>query len=217
MLPRVTTREKLIEAAIECLQERGYARTTTRDVVAAAGSHLPAVNYHFGSKQRLLEDAVGEALRRWTATTMSVANEASGADPRDRLHHSIARFLDTLEADRPYLVAAVEAFAQSERSDELRTQLAETYAKLRVEVARSLQPASAAGSAEPSPAALNLASVLIALFDGLALQWLMEPELAPEAAQVTRSLEFLGAALTGAGARGDVRQRRRSRKPQERA
>src|SRR5690242_13541870 len=47
---RMGHRERLMVGARRCLEERGYARTTSRDVAAAAEAPLGAVNYHFGSK-----------------------------------------------------------------------------------------------------------------------------------------------------------------------
>ncbi|MGW4249734.1 helix-turn-helix domain-containing protein [Nocardia sp. NPDC004722] len=47
------TREDLLAAAKQCLATRGYARTTVRDIVAASGANLAAINYHLpGSAHR---------------------------------------------------------------------------------------------------------------------------------------------------------------------
>ncbi len=169
----MTPRQRLLKAAIHCLQEQGWARTTTRQIVARAGMHVPSVNYYFGSKDRLLHDAAVEALRRWTATTMD-AVDPSPEDPGGELRRSVERFLDTLDADRPYVVAAVEAFAQAERSDELRGRLADAYATFRSLVVERIQPGATETETRTS-GALPLASVLIALFDGLAIQRLIAP------------------------------------------
>ncbi len=169
----MTPRERLLEASIHCLREQGWAKTTTRQIVARARMHVPSVNYYFGSKERLLHDAAVEALRRWTATTMDAVHP-SPDDPGGELRRSVERFLDTLEADRPYVVAAVEAFAQAERSDELRERLADAYATFRSLVVERIQPGATETETRTS-GALPLASVLIALFDGLALQRLIAP------------------------------------------
>lgn len=100
--------------------------------------------------------------------------DPSPDDPRGELRRSVERFLDTLEADRPYVVAAVEAFAQAERSDELRGRLADAYATFRSLVVERIQPGATPTETRTS-GAFSLASVLIALFDGLALQRLIAP------------------------------------------
>ena len=57
-------REALIEGAKTCLMEKGYTRTTARDIATAAGVSLAAIGYHFGSKDDLLNEAMRQALDR---------------------------------------------------------------------------------------------------------------------------------------------------------
>ncbi len=189
-------RERLLEAAISSLQEEGYARTTTRGIVARAGLHLPAVNYYFGSKDRLLQDAIVEALRRWGETTMSSADAvaAEGASPAEQLRSSLVRYTTTLADDRPYVVAAAEAFAQASRSEELRGRLAAAYGELRDRVVAGITQAAADIGAEPDTEQVEaIASTLIALFDGLALQWLIDPERPLEADRIIGGLAAVAA------------------------
>jgi AcrR family transcriptional regulator len=47
-------REALLAGARRCLLERGYARTTARDLVAASDTNLASIGYHFGSNEALL-------------------------------------------------------------------------------------------------------------------------------------------------------------------
>lgn len=204
MLVPVDPRTRLLEAAIDCLQERGYARTTTRDIVAAAGSHLPAVNYYFGSKERLLSEAIVEALRRWTDSAMAVGADPAAPTSGERLRRSLEAFLADLRSDRRYVVAAAEAFAQAARSETLRDRLAEEYRLTRAQVADDVVAAVAGPSGDTDAAAV--ASVLMALFDGLAIQWLLAPDEVPDAGQVMRALGLLaGTAATGRqGAAGDT-------------
>lgn len=170
----VETRERLLEAAITLLHRQGYARTTTRTIVAEADAHLPSVNYFFGSKERLLQEAAVEGLRRWGRSTMATADLPTDGTPRDRLAHSLERFFATLEADRSYVVAAIEAFAQAERDEDLRARLAEAYEEFRLTVLAALDPRRGSHD-DPDPETGALATVLIALFDGLAIQWLLDP------------------------------------------
>src|SRR5919206_3801808 len=78
---RKVHRAALLEGAVECIQEKGYTRTTARDIVAAAGSHLPSINYYFGSKDALMDEALVESARRWLVLLTGVAAETSTRDP----------------------------------------------------------------------------------------------------------------------------------------
>ena len=47
------TRDRILDAAAECFAARGYDRTTVRAICAGAGVNVAAVNYFFGSKEKL--------------------------------------------------------------------------------------------------------------------------------------------------------------------
>ncbi|GAA3754395.1 TetR/AcrR family transcriptional regulator [Salinactinospora qingdaonensis] len=195
-------RERLIDAAIQCLQQRGYARTTTRDIVAAAGVHLPAVNYYFGSKEELLKAAITKALRSWTESVISATHGTTALGAREALRETMTTFLNSLEDNRDFVIAGVEAFAQAPRGEDLGAHLAAEYRK-----AREATAARITATAETTPGLVleaddvhGLASVLLALFDGLALQWLLAPDQVPHADQVVRALGLLGTTVAAPGA-----------------
>src|SRR5271155_36652 len=52
------TRRRLLDAAIGCLVERGYANTTTSEIAERAGLSRGAQLYHFPNKEELLTKAV---------------------------------------------------------------------------------------------------------------------------------------------------------------
>lgn len=52
------TRRRLLDAAIECLVERGYANTTSSEIAERAGLSRGAQLYHFPTKEELLTRAV---------------------------------------------------------------------------------------------------------------------------------------------------------------
>ena len=47
------TMTQLLNAARKLFAERGFTRTSVRDIANEAGSNVAAVNYHFGNKQNL--------------------------------------------------------------------------------------------------------------------------------------------------------------------
>ena len=48
----------MLRAAAEVMSERGFAETRIADVAARAGASSPLVIYYFGTKDRLLLDAL---------------------------------------------------------------------------------------------------------------------------------------------------------------
>lgn len=152
-------REALLEGAIDCLQELGYARTTARAVVERSRTNLGSIAYHFGSIERLREEALLAASRRWLAPAVAAAR-ATG--PRPPLETALRAFVEGLEDHRELALAFCEALAQAGRHDRLRTRLAAAYDELREVI-------TAAGRS------YEQAALIIALFDGLMLQWLLDP------------------------------------------
>jgi AcrR family transcriptional regulator len=56
------TKEKILNVAEELFAEQGYRATSLRAITAAAGVNLAAVNYHFGSKEVLVEEVISRRL-----------------------------------------------------------------------------------------------------------------------------------------------------------
>lgn len=165
-------RGALLEGALSCLQQRGYARTTARDVVAASGTNLGAIGYHYGSTERLLNAALLAGFERWFE---ELAQAAAQATRQTQPLVAIARELPaTFARNRPLARAFVEAVAQAESSEEIRAGLRDCYARGR-ELLGGLLGMSAAGK----PQQRLVASLLLAIFDGLLIQWLLDPEQAP--------------------------------------
>ena len=191
-------REKLLLAARECLRDRGYAHTTARDLVAASGTNLASIGYHFGSKEALLNEAVVLGFREWTEEIERTTFTSEPATSLERLERSLVTMLDRFEEFRPFLISFDEAFPPAVRSPELRERMAAAYEEGRLAGADMLRRAvEADGQALSREQAETLSSVLTAVMDGFILQWLIDPERVPSSGQV---MEALLAALSVAAA-----------------
>ncbi len=188
-------REQLIHGARRCLEERGYARTTSRDLAAAADAPLGTINYHYGSKEGLLNAALLEAIKEWGDRTVPARTaEFSEGGLAERLQAMWSQMRESVAAERPMFVAAVEAFAQAERSTEVRRQIADALEESRPRLAAELHGADL-GDEQTVRAA---GSVYMALVAGLTQQWLVDPERAPDAAQVVAGLRAIARGLEAA-------------------
>jgi len=78
-MPSDRTRALILDAAERLYAERGFGDVTLRDIVAAAGVNLAAVNYHFGSKDELIAELFvtrGIATNRARLAELKAAEEA---------------------------------------------------------------------------------------------------------------------------------------------
>lgn len=173
MSPRASNREALLEGALICLQERGYADTRARDIAEAAGANLASIGYHYGSTEELLAQALIEGFNRWLG---EFADSLLGDAPvhrSERLTHATTTLRVSLERNRPLALAFIEALARAPRSNSLRECLADGYQQGRRAVAALL------GTGKDDIGE-GLASLLIATYDGLLIQWILDPERIPD-------------------------------------
>ncbi len=194
-------RERLLAAAMRCLREKGYARTTARDLVAASGTNLASIGYHFGGKERLLNEAIAEGFRLWTEEVERAVFEVEGGNILEQGRRSLEATVGRFAELRPFLVAYVEAFPQAVRFPELRERLARGYEDARRATMKMVERGLAAQGIELGPGDRRaLASVLVAICDGLMLQWLVDARGTPDAGEIARASRNLARAVARGGA-----------------
>jgi len=92
---KLSTREKIILAAIDCIEENGLQSLTIRSIAAKAGVNSAAISYYFGSKEKLVEEALSRTLEEFKKTPEDIL-EADGLDLRERLTAFFSALLDGL-------------------------------------------------------------------------------------------------------------------------
>src|SRR3954453_17286967 len=58
------TRQRLIDATLDLLAERGESGASLRAITDSAGANVAAVSYHFGSKEALVRAAIEQSMDR---------------------------------------------------------------------------------------------------------------------------------------------------------
>lgn len=189
--PRQGNRDALLAAARHCIETNGYARTTARDVTAAAGVSLGAVGYHFGSVEALLNEALmsatADSIRRFDSLVSAGAAEDIRSVAR-RASHEFSHFLSD---NRPLLIGFIEALAQAERVPSLRTQLAGQYEEFRSTAATLFTQVIGSDLTAFGVDEDLLGSVLVALADGLIIQHLLDPDRTDLAERIFAAVESL--------------------------
>lgn len=96
-LPPEERREQLIDAALEVILERGYARISIEAIARTAGITRPVVYDHFPDLNRLLH-AVVEREEQISLEQLAevVPEEPGDCAPRELLSRGVARFLDAV-------------------------------------------------------------------------------------------------------------------------
>jgi len=160
-------RQRLLDAAVELIVERGWAAVSTRAVAERAGLTAGLVHYHFGSVQALLSRAAIGAMRR---TAADLGPVLAGVDDAAGLAEALVASSDAYSGTDPVSVLFVETYLAATRDPELRAGVAEVITDFRRELATRL---GELGVAEPE----DTATVLGAAMDGLVLQRALDPTL----------------------------------------
>lgn len=126
-----STRQRILGAAEELFARHGFAGASLRQVTASAKVNLAAVNYHFGSKENLIEEVFRRRLDELNARRTELL-----AQCRDRADLSLEEVLDAFV--RPALELSLSdaggaafvrvlARAYAEHDERLRRFLSDNY------------------------------------------------------------------------------------------
>ncbi|MEV0536520.1 TetR/AcrR family transcriptional regulator [Kitasatospora sp. NPDC050463] len=187
-------REDLLAGAKRCLYEKGYGRTTARDIATASGVSLAAIGYHFGSKEALLNVALIEATGEWGGALGAVvarANELADG-PEERFVAVWDGVKETFVEHRGLWAAQFEAMVQTDRAPELAAALTAAQKEGRLGLAALFQGLTEVPDTEDE---LARGMFYQALLVGLAAQWLAAPEMAPTGRDFLRGLQLVGDAV----------------------
>ncbi|MFF2654894.1 TetR/AcrR family transcriptional regulator [Streptomyces sp. NPDC058045] len=98
---RRRSRERLLQAALELADERGYESTTLAGIADRAGSARGLVSYYFTGKRQLLQSAVHRLMHR--TLEEGLEQEPRTDDGRERMARAIDAILGLAE-ERPVLM-----------------------------------------------------------------------------------------------------------------
>lgn len=194
-------REDLLAGAKRCLSEKGYGRTTARDIASAAGVSLAAIGYHFGSKEALLNAAMLEATGDWgEAVDAAMSDAVDGtATPEERFVATWERVGETFVEYRGLWAAQYEAIAQIDRTPELKEALGGVQRMARLALSAMFQGLKDVPDTEDE---LALGTFYQALLAGYAVQWLVDSEQAPGGREFLRGLQLAAERVLGRPAAG---------------
>jgi AcrR family transcriptional regulator len=188
MSPQHSNRGALLEGTLRCLERLPPDRITARAIAAEAGANVASINYHFGSKDRLVTEAVVAGLDRWLDEVAAQLAELAAASPAERL----LRATEAIEATRNRHAGLARnylgALARSQHNPRVREILIDGFRRARENVATVLDLGT-------DDAAIDTAGLVHAMFTGLLFASLLDPALAIEGKRMERAQGRLREAL----------------------
>ncbi|GHJ42232.1 TetR/AcrR family transcriptional regulator [Streptomyces sp. TS71-3] len=178
---RRRSRERLLQAALELVSERGYDSTTLAGIADRAGSARGLVSYYFPGKRQLVQSAVHRLMHR--TLDAALEREPRTQDGRERMARAIDAILG-LARDQPVLmrthmagILQAEGFVQcpeQQRLAELLRDTVQRYGSTAVDsdypMLRALLMGAVFAALVPG-APMPLPTLRTELFDRYRLDW----------------------------------------------
>jgi AcrR family transcriptional regulator len=183
-------REDLLAGAVACLREKGYAHTTARDIVAASGTNLASIGYHYGSTKALLNAAVLKALDEFGEQMAQAIglDAADGGTTLKRFERFWTALIDSFGTSRQVWLATFDIFTVAQRDPEVRAAVADG-----IEDARAFWAQALYGVDPADQRARAVGSLHQALVSGVLVQWLIDPERGPSPADLAAAMAAIAA------------------------
>jgi AcrR family transcriptional regulator len=166
---RADNRERLIDAGYQVLSEKGYEATTVKEVANVAGVSPGLFHYYFASKDDLFIAVLHEAGMRYAR----MMQDLRAVVPEDRLlEAAITAARERVRQEPAWYRLRYELFALALRNPKFLPVLGELLAYIRQMFVQALSGVTG----EDETRAQALAALVLACFDGLALQQLAQPD-----------------------------------------
>lgn len=137
-----STKDRLLHAAEELFAQQGFASTSLRQVTSRADVNIAAVNYHFGSKENLVNEVFRRRMDVMSGQRLEALHKATASAP-GQLDAILAAFVEpalAMAQDRhgggAFIRVIARAYAES--NDSLRKFLSDQYGHVLREFAKAL-------------------------------------------------------------------------------
>ena len=171
---RAQRKTQIVQAALEVFVEKGYDAANVSDVAQKAGVSQGTIYHYFPSKDELL----WAAYEAWEVQSLygeiQQALDASSS-PTEQLRMLAQTVGERMTQAAAMLPANVEFWSHLSRNEAVRQGFQRLFATLRGRLASIIQEGIAQGEFIEVNAE-ETASLLIAAYDGLILQWLADPQ-----------------------------------------
>lgn len=141
-LQHFSTKDRILYAAEELFAQQGFASTSLRQVTSRADVNIAAVNYHFGSKDNLVNEVFRRRMDVMSSQRLDALAKAVAAAP-GQLEPILAAFVEpalAMAQDRhgggAFIRVIARAYAES--NDSLRKFLSDQYGHVPREFAKAI-------------------------------------------------------------------------------
>lgn len=164
-------KDQIVKATVECITRHGYHNFSMQDVARTAGVSKGIIHYYFLNKDELMVcvlDKVASDIESVLSQRMQQSQ-----DPWRKMEIFIDVCFDIVKNTKEYYQVNMDFWTQINQKSEIRTIIAQHYSKFREAAARVIRE-GCDKEAFKKVDATAFASYMIAVIDGLSLQWLFD-------------------------------------------
>ncbi|WP_329123244.1 TetR/AcrR family transcriptional regulator [Streptomyces sp. NBC_01465] len=185
-------REDLLEGAKRCLLEKGFARTTARDIVKESGTNLASIGYHYGSKDVLLAQAYIGLVEENSEAFDRGGELTTPAGSLERFHEVLTNVIETMGKPGSIWHLGMELMIVGDKMPAAR----DFVGKAQREGGRGVIPIFMGGEEPPAddPRVDTLGKFYMTLISGIIAEYMLDPDTAPTADELTEGMRQLIAA-----------------------
>jgi AcrR family transcriptional regulator len=187
---RAETRERLLDAAYRVFADKGFGRTRIADICTAAGYTRGAFYSQFDSLDELFFSLYDE---RALLITGQVGDALADVDGPDTIEAALDRVAATLLLDRDWLLIKTDFLMHAARNPVVAQRLLHHRGRLRAAIEQRLAATAAAVAAPASPlgTVADAARAVVAAYDGVTVQLLLDNDTTAARAWLSQLLTAL--------------------------
>lgn len=164
-------KDQIVRATVDCITKYGYHNFSMQDVARTAGVSKGIIHYYFLNKDELMMsvlDKVAGDIEQVLASEME-----STSDIKRRFEVFLEVCFDVVRNTKEYYQVNMDFWTQINQKEEVRKVIARHYSKFRDSAVHVIKEGISQGvfrNVDP----VQYASYVVAVIDGLSLQWLFD-------------------------------------------
>lgn len=169
------TRQSIIDKARELIMAQGVKGTSIADIARTTGMSKGTLFYYYPSKNNLIFDVTDQHFEQVTRTLVKVMTARKNEDPRELFKLGFTGIINEAARGQLNLYLVQDAVTGNEELKERFKQKYEDWRQMMLQLLKDIFPDN------DEKELVLYASILVAVLDGLIIQWLLDPEQVPVA------------------------------------
>src|SRR5438874_10218546 len=168
------TRQQILDAAYRVFVRTGCGAASVDESIAESDVSKGALYHHFNGKEAIFQALLADHVRR-CAEQMTAAIDAS-ASVAGNIRNVLRASIETIRADPAWSVLQMEFWMHATREPWARDAVAASYERCRELMTGTVTVLKQAGIVRDAVDPRSAAILFAALFDGVFVQWQVEPD-----------------------------------------